>query len=218
MLTITYAPQDAALATKLQIDLRNWAKSDDKFTVLIVILSPEAEKDRDVQKTLIDALDKGHWIVPILAQPMPLPRLIDHLHAVDFSGEYALSALIAQLNAIREMAESPESHYPMRVLTPMVRASNRWVAYLLLVLVVGMFILSLLLVGGGVVQFPATAYAQIDAQAAATNMSYVRANLPHTTQEAQNFPATIQAAPAAQRPFLIATSTAMAESTPEPTP
>jgi hypothetical protein len=49
-------------------------------------------------------------------------------------------------------------------------------------------------------------------------MSYVRANLPHTTQEAQNFPATIQAAPAAQRPFLIATSTAMAESTPEPTP
>jgi hypothetical protein len=210
MLKITYAPGDAALATRLQNDL-SAAAMDDATPILIAILSPEAEHNREVENALNAALDQGQWIVPVIARPTALPHLIDHLPVVDFSSRYDMDGLLAHLNTIQ--AEAPQARWPMRVRTPAVKSSNRIIGLALFIIAGGVFVLGLLAVGGGAVAFPKDEYDVINTEVAATANAYVSRNLPRSTQDALNFPSTVDAAPRAQRPLLRATATAMAAST-----
>lgn len=204
MLNITYAPADAALAARLQNELSTALGDDFRTPMLVAVLSPGALKDRRVEDAIVQALDAGQHVVPVLTAPTPLPKLIDHLDAVDFSKGYDLDTLVAHIRAAA-------AGRVMRVLTPTVRASNRTAAYVILVLVVGMFVVAVLMVGGGVIEFPKEEYDQIDTQIAGTENAYIAVNLPHSTEDALNFPATVQAAPTGQRPSLMATATALAK-------
>ena len=82
---------------------------------------------------------------------------------------------------------------------------------LLIVLVLGMFLLSLLVLGGGMVGFPQEEYATVDADRIATRDYYIDSVLPRSTDDAASFPSTVEAAATALRPFLIATATAIAD-------
>lgn len=215
MLTVIQAAADAKLAERIKGDLRQAGYalqevvSERREDMLIAVISPAANSDAAVQEGLIRALDGGQHIIPVIASPTALPKLIDHLAAVDFSKGYDLGALKGRITAL----SAPDAGLPMKVLTPRVREKNRGVGYWLAALALVWFILGLILVGIFGIQAPQEEYNTIATELGATVNAYVERNLPHSTQDAANFPATIQAAPTAQRPLLIATATARAAAT-----
>jgi hypothetical protein len=109
---------------------------------------------------------------------------------------------------ILQHLSSSNATLPLKVLTPTVIRKNRNYGYWLALIVIIWFIFGVILVGFFGIQAPRDEYNNVNTQAAATIQGYLRRNQPHTTEDAVNFPATVQAAPTAQRPFLIATATA----------
>jgi hypothetical protein len=209
MLTITYTAADTDLAARLQNDLRDSPVANTD-RVAIVILSPQALNDREVTQAIVQALDKGLHILPVLAKPVTLPKLIDHLPALDFSERYDKAALLERV----QMLASEEAGLPLRVRTPQVRASNRFYGLALIVIVVGMFVLSLLALGGGIIAFPNAEYATIDVEVTGTIQAYIDELLPRSTQDAIDFPKTLEAAPTRLEPLLRDAATAVATSSP----
>lgn len=212
MLYITYAPGEAETAARLKADLTAAGYTINSDLVrepgpaLIALLSPEAAVSATVQGQIIAALDSGQHIIPILVKDTNLPKLIDHLAAVDFRQGYDLATLRTQIDKV----SAPDAGLPLRVPTPAVKARNRRIGFVLTVLALAWFVIGLILVGGYGVQLPREEYDAIDTQAAIEINEIVGRNLPRSTEDAANFPATLRAAPTAQRPLLIATTTAMA--------
>jgi len=209
MLTLTYTAADADLANRLQSDLQNSATANSD-RVAIVVLSPQALNDREVTRAIDLALDKGLHILPVLAKPVALPKLIDHLTPLDFSERYDKTALLQRVATLA----SPEAGLPLRVRTPQVRANNRFYGLALIIIVGGMFVLSLLALGGGVIAFPTQEYATIDVEVTLTIQAYIDELLPRSTQDAVNFPSTLEAAPTRLEPLLREAATAVATSSP----
>jgi hypothetical protein len=220
MIHITSAPEDAALATRLKTDLQGagYTVSDElpreSSHILIAVLSPTAWENADLQATVIRALDGSQHIIPVLAGTVALPKLIAHLTPVDFSASYKLEVLKHEVDRL----SAPDAPHPMRVLTPSVKSRNQRIGYWLLLLAIVWFVVAIVLIGVFRVQAPTDEYNTIATFAQATINVYVGQNLPHSTLEAENFPATLRAAPTAQRPLLIATTTAMAAGRPTKSP
>lgn len=216
MLTISYAPGDKALAERIGQDLQkqgqelNATLSKGAGNLLILLVSPESNADRTVQNTLIQACDNSQHIIPVLAKTAPLPKFVDHLQAVDFSSSYNLNTLVEQIKVL----SAPDIKPPLRVRTPKTIASNRGYGYALTILAIAWFIIGIVLVGFGGIQAPREEYNTIDTEVAATIAVAVHQNLPRTTEEAENFPSTLQAVPSPQRPLLIASATAMVATRP----
>ncbi|MEZ4667638.1 MAG: hypothetical protein R3E39_06935 [Anaerolineae bacterium] len=215
MLTITHAQEDAQLAHKLINDLTKQGQAISETPqkgrehILIAVISPASNNDLQVQTAITDALDNSQHIIPVLAQAAVLPKWIDHLKALDFTDSYPLDTLIKQI----ELLSSGKAGLPLKVLTPRARGKNRNVGYWLAALALVWFILGIILVGFFGIQAPREEYNNIDTEVAATVMVILEGNIPHSTEEAANFPATVQAAPTAQRPLLEATATAIATRT-----
>lgn len=199
---IIYSPTDQALAQRLQGDLSGENPPGEDNSV-IVLVSPPANTDRDVMAALEQALDENRHIVPVLAQGEALPKLIEHLEALDFRAGYDVDALRARLAA-------PDGEFHMRVRTSRVANANRRAGIIVAVLAVLMFAAGLYLVGVMGVQAPAREYAYVETEIILTRNYFVDQALPRTTEEAANFPATVEAARPTLRPVLIATATAVA--------
>jgi hypothetical protein len=195
MTRIIYAVQDGTLAEQIERDFQ------DVNGAVIVILSPAAAQDGGIQDAIVQALDKGKRLVPVLAAPTPLPEAIEHLEPLDFSQGYDADALRVRLT---------DGGTPMKVRTPGVRKLNRFDGYFLLAVVVFCFVVALFFVAGGAVRNPDAEYAAVETQIVLTRNYYIDANLPRSTQEAAEFASTVQAAPTALRLFLSATATAVA--------
>ncbi|MBI5666922.1 MAG: toll/interleukin-1 receptor domain-containing protein [Chloroflexi bacterium] len=211
MITVVSVPGDADVAARLRQDLQaaGYRLSDALAAgvdnLLLVVLSPAANTDPHVEQAIITALDNGQHIIPVLAKPAPVPKLIDHLAVLDFSTRYDADALRSYVAAL----SGPDAHRPLKVITPRVRQANRRAGLWLGALALLWLIIGLVLVGVFRVQAPLEEFNTVDTLEAATIQAAVGRNLPHSTQEAENFPLTIQAAPTAQRPLLIATGTAL---------
>jgi hypothetical protein len=215
MLMLTYAPGDAPLADRLRADLQSaghsFTETIQKGAILVAVLSPHAVAETQVMATITQAMDAGLHVIPVLAADVPLPALIDHLEPLDFSDPYPLATLqtrIAQLSR-------PDTRPPLRARTPAVRASNRRFGYVLVALAVLWFLIGIILVGGYGIQAPQEEFNTVSTLEFATIQVYLGRNQPHTTEDALNFSSTVQAAPTAQRPLLIATATALV-TTPTP--
>ena len=199
MPTIVASSADAKLAAQIDIDVREANVTN--IRALIVVMSPRANEDETVQAAIIRAWDDGLRIIPVLAARTPLPRMIEHLEPIDFSVGYDFEALRARLL---------DSGMPLKVHTPTVRTANRRAAYVAVAVAVLWFLIGLLLIGGGAVAFPEEEYDAVETEVVLTRNALLERNIPHSTQEAAEFPSTLQAAPTAQRPYLIATATAQA--------
>jgi hypothetical protein len=197
-MTIVYHSTDAALAIRIQNDLSRELNGDN---TLIVILSPQAGSA--VQDALVKALDQNKRIVPVIARETALPKLIEHLEAVDFTKAYNLDTLIERLNA-------PTDDFHLKVRTPAVNVSNRRAAYVIAAIVFVMFLGGIYLVGVMGIQAPAEEFNNVETEIIQTRDYYVDSVLPHTTEDALNFQATVDAARPTLRPILIATATAIA--------
>jgi len=71
-----------------------------------------------------------------------------------------------------------------------------------------------LALGGGVIAFPTQEYATIDVEVTLTIQAYIDELLPRSTQDAVNFPSTLEAAPTRLEPLLREAATAVATSSP----
>ena len=201
MAKIIYAAQDGELAARIEQDVQ--VLDEDTSKVSVVILSPRAVDDSTIQIAIANVLDRGQRVIPVMAAPTPLPQLIEHIAPVDFSEGYHFEALRARLI---------DAGTPIKVRTPNVRTANRRIVYVLVALAVLWFLIALIFVGGGVIRRPDDEYNAVETEIILTRNYYVDSNLPHTTQEAAEFPSTIQAVPTALRPILSATATAVAGS------
>jgi len=211
MITLAYDPQDAALAQRLAKDLtaQGFSIGDmlapGKENLLIAFASPAGNKNPAVQEVITQAFDNGQHAIVVNAQAAPVSKFINHLKTFDFTNGYPLAALVEQI----KLLTSPQAGLPLKVLTPKTRVKNRGVALWLAIVVLMSFIVGLVLVGFFRIQAPVEEYNTVDTEVAATVANIVATNLPHSTQDAVNFPATVQAVTTAQRPLLIASATAL---------
>lgn len=220
MLKLLYTPTDAALAARLETDLRGAGYDfTDGKPVLIPILSPAALNDATINAAINAALDRGEHITPVIAAPITFPRLIDHLAFADFTEEYALDALKTNIDA----ALSPEARLPLAVLTPSRQKANRSFGLIMVGIVLFMFVVGLYAVGVLKIQMPQEEYDAIDTEVALTIQPIVAPVLatyaqflPRSTDEAANYAATLRVVPTVYRPLMAATATAYAEHADDP--
>lgn len=220
MLKITFTSKDAALAERIAASLRNAGydgKTQTRHDILIAVVSPEANADSQVQQAIIAALDNSQHIIPVLATPAELPKLIDHLDVVDFSATYAFEALREKVEA----ALAPDAPLPLRVRTPMVKRSNRVIGIGLGLLALLWFALGIYGVGVMGLQAPQDEYDLLATEAELTQAFLMNPELdryaqflPEDEAQAQNYAATLRAVPTVYRPYMAATATAVGMGTP----
>lgn len=221
MLKLLYTPADAALAARLERDLRGAGYDFDGGTpVVIPLLSPAALKDRAFNDAINAALDGGQHITPVIAAPIDaIPHVLDHLPAADMREGYALDALKANVDA----ALSPDARLPMRVLTPSRRQANRSAGLFVALLALIMFGVGLYGIGVLGIQRPQEEYDNIDTEVALTRNPLVAPVLatyaqflPRSSEEAANYESTLRAVPTVYRPLVMVTATAYAENAARP--
>jgi hypothetical protein len=222
MIKLAYTSNDAALASRLLKDLNSAGYPAEDLTkggnqaredVLIPVLSPSALQDATLNTRLIQALDNGQYLIPVLASPVALPKLIDHLDAIDYSREIDLAPLRARLDDIK----AGNARLPLKVLTPTARKANRQVGLWVALAALLMFGVGLYGIGVLGIQAPQDEYNAIETEAAATINAIVRPELeqyanflPRSTEDATNYPATLRAVPTVYRVFMGLTATAVA--------
>lgn len=200
MATIIFNPTDAALAERIRTDLAQSSGNDD---AAIFILSPQSVADPDVQAAIADAIDRHQHIVPVLAKPAPLPRLIEHMEPLDFGQRYDFDRLLARLAAASDEMQ-------MKVLTPKTVKGNRYTGLFVAFFAIVMFLAGLYGVGVMGLQAPAEEYNAVETEIIQTRDAYIDAALPRSTEDALNFQATVDGAAPTLRPLLVATATALA--------
>jgi hypothetical protein len=170
---------------------------------LIVVITEDAAADAAINAAIEAAQDRNRAIIPALAETAALPRSIEHLEPLDFREGYDRAALIDRLNAAGD--------FHMKVLTPATRRANRRFALIFVALALLMFVAGLILVGVFGVQAPSDEYEQVETEIVLTRDYFVEQALPRSTEDALNFPATVDAARPSLEPVLIATATAQAQ-------
>jgi hypothetical protein len=206
MLKIIYANADQAVAQRimrgLEQDTNNPVDdmllpeaSQKRGDILLLVLSPSAWADKSVKNVTYQALDNMQHVIPIYAQVTKLPHVVDHLDAVDFSkGDD-----FAELNARIAFLSSPDAPPPIKVLTPSLRRSNWRVGAIFILLIVSMFCVGILAIGGGVSRPPEAEYNAVEtaiqgtiAVEIAQELNQYVLFLPQGTDEAANYASTLQ--------------------------
>jgi hypothetical protein len=215
--SIAYAPQDKATAQRLMTDLQSagyaLGTGEARTDVCVPLISTASLKDAPTQSAIYTALDHGQHIIPVLLESVVLPKVIDHLGALDFTAEYHLDALKVQI----DQALSPEAHLPLRVRTPAVQRSNRRTGLVVGAIALFMFLIGIYGVAVLGIQRPNTEFDAVETEVAATRGALIDPTLesyllllPGSEEEALAYPATIEAIPTRLRPFVAATATAVA--------
>ena len=199
MIQITYAPSQQTLAERIQADLTDLQVELER-PILIVLVSEDIAGTDDVHKAIRNAKRNGQQLLPILTDDSALPPLMSYLSALDFRAGYdqeALSMRIAELNQG----------------LPDKSVANRRALIVAVIVTGGMFVLSLLVIGGGLIAFPEEEYDQEATELALEIQYRIIGTLeylqPQSTSDAQNFPATLEAVPTLA-PFLEMTATTSA--------
>ncbi len=210
IITLSYNPRNEKLAAQIHADLEanghTISQNIQPGGLTIVILSPDAIADSHVRQTIIAALDANQHIIPVLNAPVQIPRLIENLPLLDFSTGYdsgALQARIAELT-------TPGAPPPLVALTPSKQKANRQAAVFIGGAALVMFVLALLGVLSGAFVPPADEFAGVETQIFLTRNYFIDQSLPRSTEDAQNFPATVERARETIQPFLILTATGIA--------
>ena len=198
MLNIAYAPGDAQLAERLQADLAQ-AGLDIHNPMLIVLVSSDAVHDTSVRQAVAQAQDQGHVIVLFIVQNVALPDAWKPYRRMKLSDDYRINTLRVFIN---RADVSPTKR----------RTNNR----LLLGALVGVVLfvgISMLAIASDVVAFPVEEYMTENAAREQMVQELVFPTLdawqPRTTEDAINFPMTVEAANTRNAPLLIMTATAL---------
>ncbi|MCC6804909.1 MAG: toll/interleukin-1 receptor domain-containing protein [Anaerolineae bacterium] len=224
MLRMIYTADDRALAERIATDLRAAGYevgegAPARGDLIVIALSPAALNDDALQAKLVTALDLNLHVIPVMTQPVRLPKLIDHLDVVSFADGYDFAVLRQQV----DRALSGDAPLPVRVLTPSIRRSNRTAGIVVGIAALVMFVAGLYGVGVLGIQAPVeefngeeTMFSMTRDVIAAPELEIYAQFLPKTTEEAANYIPTLLAVPTVYRPLVAMTATAVAAE-PQPT-
>ena len=206
MLNITYAEQDAGLASTIQKDV-SASSLTLEHPYLLVLLSRLTLNDASIQAVIQKALQEKQRVVPVLVEAgTPVPAELQSAKVIDLTGGYHPVRVIGALKRM-DVGED--------------RITRNWrLMIAMLVIVVLAFIASVWGITQGVIRFPAEEYATENARTDATLQALVGPTLqvlvPHTTDEAANFQVTLDALPRGMKnvgELAILTATAQARAT-----
>lgn len=200
MIRITYSEEQTALAERVRDDLT--VANGAPPPLLIVLVSAASNADPAVQAELARAQAAGERILPILAEGAALPPALSERPALDFSRGYSRKRLLAHV------ARATTSRAELR------RANRRALAVIALLAAL-VFGLAVATMTSGLIAFPVAEYNEeatfqaqwIDGLIGET----LEAVQPRTTEDAQNFAATHEAAPTRLFYYIRETATALAE-------
>jgi hypothetical protein len=174
-------------------------------------------------QSVYNALDQGQVIVAALTGAAALPKELDHLNPVDLNAHYDVAAIQQRI------AEGQQSDWLPRVRTPKVKQSNKRTVVWVSAIALFVFVFALWSISYFRLEAPPEDYGPVytlDAQTRdailSPTMEYLSTSLPRSTQQAADFPATLNAVPTLIRPFIAGTTTAiyndLAGIFPTPTP
>ncbi len=199
MISITYSADQKSLAEKIRDDLAS-ADVQPAHPVLIVLVSNESNNDPSVQREVEQALKRGFTIVPILTESVSVPETLDAVKPLNMSGGYKSQPLLTRLSQ-STMTRTD------------VRTANRRALTVIGAIALVMFSMGIIGIMGGVVAFPVDEYnEEATYQAEWVNglivetLEYAQ---PRTTQDAENFEATLEAVPTRVFLFVRGTATAL---------
>lgn len=217
---LAFHDTDAALAKKLTDDL-SAAKIKGPGTVLIALISRASVDDPDVLRQIDEAADLRQHVIPLRLDDAPLPRVIDHLDALDLrGGAYPfdqIKARVAQLTA----SNAPR---PLTTHTASLRRSNRRAAIVMSIVVVAIFAIGLYGVGVLGIRAPQDEFDAVETARMNQRNTLIAPTLEPLIPVGQfaisQFELTVTAVPTRLREFLIGTVTATSQGTyiPSPTP
>lgn len=198
MLNITYAPDDADLAERMQQDLTTANETFDA-NILIVLVSPASVRDKSVLKTISASRSYNHIILPVMVSRTELPDALSKLETVDLTKGYQFNTV---MTALRRAVTGQDT-----------RRRNRRIGWILLALVLISFIVSIMSIMTGVVGVPVDEFATENAiqESMIETLTFPTLDplMPRTTQDAENFPLTVEAANTRNAPLLMMTATAL---------
>ena len=201
MIRITYSPEQTDLAQAIRDDLAEGY--DAIHPLLIVLVSQQSSGDPLIQAEIETALNQRVQILPVLVDDVELPSALAVFPTLDFSSGYSRTRLMAHLSQVSKSG------------TQMRKANRR------ALLVIGgiaalMFALAIVAMIGGLVAFPVAEYNEEATFQALWIDGLIRETLeyvqPRTTEDAQNFAATFEAAPTRLYYYVRGTATALARS------
>jgi hypothetical protein len=198
MLNISYTPKDAKTAEAMQKDLAA-ASPRLEHSILLVLLNTEALADKELLKAIESAKNANHVIAPVLLEKVTLPSQLQGLATLDFSRAYDKDKLIGFVKSA-DLSED-------------VKMRNRRLFFYVAGAALLVFVLSIASLATGLIVPPndefATENALQDAQIETVVAPELDELRPRTTEDALNFPATVEAARRNIRPLLIGTATAI---------
>lgn len=212
MLNISYGAESAALASQIEQDLkaarvRVYRDEDGAPNVLIALITPQSSTDEAQVTAWNTAIQHKDFVLPVLTSGASLPNRLAQYDALNFNNGYDGAALLERLAQMSRR----EQQFPLRVVTPKTRRRNRRAALVLTVLSLAMFGAAIWGISVGLVGFPEEEYEQVELEFQGTLGALVDNVLPRSTQDAQNFPATVDAVPTRLQPLLVQTATALYE-------
>jgi len=199
MISITYSADQKTLAEQIRDDLSK-AGFQPAHSVLLVLVSSASNNDPSVQDEIKRALNRGLTVIPILTESVSVPESLDAIKPLNFSGSYKRASLLTRLTQ-STMTDADVKQANRRALT--VIGSIAFV----------MFAVAIIGIMGGLVGFPVDEYnEEATYQAEWVNGLIVETleySQPRTTQDAENFPATLEAVPTRVFLFIRGTATAL---------
>lgn len=199
MLQIVYTSADEDLAKQMERDVAASGMTLEQ-DMLVVLVSPQAAQDKAVRKSISAAKREGWVLVPVLVQDVDLPADLQEEPLLDIRHKgYDFRTF--------------KRHLLNRDVSGDVRASNRRYLLYFAALVLLIFAISVGALATGIVAPPvdefATENALQNAQIETLVFPTLNAFQPRTTQDAESFPATVEAASTRIAPFLVLTATAL---------
>lgn len=198
MLQLTYTESDSEIAEQMRQDLSE-AHIRLQHRILIVLISPESVADSSVIGSIHKAINEKQLIAPVILKAASLPESLNGLMTLDLQKGYKKDKLIQFVDRVDIGQER-------------LGRNRRWAFYVSVVILL-VFIVSISTLSTGIIAPPldefATEKALEDAQVETVIAPQLEMVQPHTTQDAENFPSTLEAVSEQLRPFVIATATAL---------
>jgi hypothetical protein len=199
MISITYSADQKALAEQIRDDLAA-AGMQPAHPVLIVLVSEQSNADPSVQQEIEAEKTRCHTIIPILTESVALPASLDDYKPLNMTSGYKSKTLFTRLSQ-STMTRTD------------VATANRRAMIVIGIIALVMFGFAIVGIMGGVVAFPVKEYNEEATYEAewVNGLIYetLEAAQPRTTQDAENFDATLEAVPTRVYLFIRETATAL---------
>lgn len=208
--TLVYPPTYSNLGERLRADMTAAGITvvediqPGREALLVLVLAEDAHIAQDAY--IIGAADNNQHIIPVVAERVPLPAMIDNLAPLDFSQGYDKDALLGQI----ERLSAPNAPPPLMVLTPSRRAANRRTALWFIPLIAVLFVAAVIGIVLGITVPPEDEFAGVETQIYLTQRYFIDQVLPQGTEQAANFEAALEDIPTRALQEAIMTATAIA--------